>query len=336
MRSHLATPLVLLMALMAIAVAACGSSSNVETATSTASADQQTVTSTQAASTNQIIAASQAAAETTAASDDITATVGTEEVGTTDAAGDYTVTDTSYTSATKTITISTVSTGSGNDKITYYVADVQLTDGMDLESAFSRGSYGAKAEDTSTMAEVNDAIVAINGDYYTSRDNGIIIRNGVIYRDVPVRTGLAIYRDGTMEVYDETETTAEQLLADGVWNTYSFGPGLLVNGEVGSGLDTYEADADARHPIQGTNPRTGIGIIEANHFVFVVVDGRSPGYSRGVTLTEFAQIFQELGCSTAYNLDGGGSSTLYFMGEVLNDPSQRNGERAVSDILFVN
>ena len=96
-------------------------------------------------------------------------------------------------------------------------------------------------------------------------------------------------------------------------------------------MDTYEADANPKHPIQGTNPRTGIGMISANHFVFVVVDGRSPGYSRGVTLTEFAQIFQELGCSTAYNLDGGGSSTLYFMGELVNEPSQKRrralGER---------
>ncbi len=125
-----------------------------------------------------------------------------------------------------------MSTGSGDDTVTYYVADVQLTEGTDLESAFSNGSYGGKAQDTSTMAEANNAIVAINGDYYSARDDGIIIRNGVIYRDVPARTGLAIYKDGTMKVYDETTTSAEELLADGVWNTYSFGPGLLVDGQV--------------------------------------------------------------------------------------------------------
>jgi exopolysaccharide biosynthesis protein len=100
-------------------------------------------------------------------------------------------------------------------------------------------------------------------------------------------------------------------------------------------IDTYEAVSDPKHPIQGTNPRTGIGILSNNHFVFVVVDGRDPGYSRGVTLAEFAQIFKDLGCTTAYNLDGGGSSTMYFMGEVVNNPSQKHGERAVSDILYV-
>jgi len=216
------------------------------------------------------------------------------------------------------------------------VADVQLTDPLDLESAFSNGSFGGKTQDTSEIADANSAIVAINGDFYSSRENGIIIRNGVVYRDMPARHGLAIYKDGTMKVYDETTTTADKLLAEGVWNTYSFGPGLLVDGSVASGLDNYEADANAKHPIQGTNPRTGIGIVDANHYIFVVVDGRSPGYSRGVTLTEFAEIFQQLGCSAAYNLDGGGSSTLYFMGNVVNDPAQKNGERAISDILFVN
>lgn len=327
MRRTFAILLVALMALVAVGVAACGSSSTSGTA-ATSAADEQTVTSTQTASADQTVTAGEPATETTAAADDTAA-------GTTDAAEDYTATDTSYTSATKTITISTVSTGSGDDTVTYYVADVQLTEGTDLKSAFSNGSYGGKAQDTSTMAEVNNAIVAINGDYYSTRTDGIIIRNGVIYRDEPSRTGLAVYEDGTMKVYDETTTSAAELLADGVWNTYSFGPGLLIDGQVASGLNGYEADANTRHSIQGTNPRTGIGIIDANHFVLVVVDGRSEGYSRGVTLPEFAEIFQQLGCSTAYNLDGGGSSTLYFMGDIVNDPSQRNGERSVSDILFV-
>jgi exopolysaccharide biosynthesis protein len=271
---------------------------------------------------------------TTAGSTSATAAATSD--GITDAAGSYQATNTSYTSATKTITIKKVTTGTGDDTITYYVADVQLSDSLNLRSAFSSGTYGGKTEDTSAVAEANNAVVAINGDFYSSRSDGIMIRNGVIYRDVPTRQGLAINKDGTMKAYDETTTTAEQLLADGVWNTYSFGPGLLTDGQVASGLDTYEPVANERHPIQGTNPRTGIGIIEANHFVFVVVDGRSPGYSRGVTLAEFAQIFQSLGCSTAYNLDGGGSSTLYFMGNVVNQPAQQSGQRAISDILYVN
>lgn len=248
---------------------------------------------------------------------------------------DYSATSPSYTSAGTSVTINTVTMGTGRDTVTYYVADIRLAEGTHLESAFSSGEYGGKAEDTSEIALANKAIVAINGDYYSARDDGVIIRNGVLYRDDPARTGLAIYADGTMQVYDETKVSAEDLLAAGVWNTYSFGPALLVDGDIVEGIDSYEADPGARHGIQGENPRTGVGIMEAGHFVFVIVDGRDVGYSRGVTLTEFAQIFKDLGCTCAYNLDGGGSSTLYFMGEVVNEPSQERGERSVSDILFV-
>ena len=97
------------------------------------------------------------------------------------------------------------------------------------------------------MAENNDAIFAINGDYYGFRDTGIIIRNGVIYRDSPAREGLAFYKDGTMVVYDETKTSAEQLLADGVWNTLSFGPALLSDGDIISGIENVEVDTNFRN-----------------------------------------------------------------------------------------
>jgi exopolysaccharide biosynthesis protein len=334
-RSSLVFLLIILAITAATTLVACTStSSTAASLAATGSAPTGSgATEVQTAATTQTATPDQAATQTTGATD---GTAATTAGGTTDVASSFQATDTSYISATKTISISTMSTGSSNNKVTYYVADIQLTDPLDLESAFSNGAFGSKSQDTSAIAEANNAIVAINGDFYSSRDDGIVIRDGVIYRDVPTRQGLAIYKDGTMEVYDETATTAEKLLAEGVWNTYSFGPGLLVDGSIATGLDSYEADANARHPIQGTNPRTGVGIIDTNHFVFVVVDGRSPGYSRGVTLTELAQIFQQLGCSTAYNLDGGGSSTLYFMGSVVNDPAQKNGERAISDILFIN
>ncbi|MGB7981366.1 MAG: phosphodiester glycosidase family protein [Candidatus Nanopelagicales bacterium] len=247
------------------------------------------------------------------------------------------VTDTSYTDEDTAITITEVTTGSGADTVTYYVADVVLDDARQLRSAFARDAFGANiTEDTSDIAANNDAILAINGDYYGFRDAGIVIRNGVIYRDTGTRTGLALYSDGSMDVYDETQTTAHQLLADDVWNTLSFGPALLEDGQVVAGIDNVEIDTNfGNHSIQGEQPRTGIGIIDTNHYVFVVVDGRSPGYSRGVTMSQFAQIFADLGASAAYNLDGGGSATLYFDGEVVNDPLGEGDERATSDILYV-
>ncbi len=236
-----------------------------------------------------------------------------------------------------TITIEKVEMGSGNSMVTYYVADVILGDATQLMAAFADDAFGSNIIDyTSSIAEDNDAVFAINGDYYGFRDDGIIIRNGIVFRNSPARTGLAIYYDGTMKVYDETATDAEALIDAGVMHTYSFGPGLITDGEIIDGIDDMEVDTNfGNHSIQGNQPRTAIGMIDANHFVFVVVDGRSKGYSAGLDMNELAEVMYSLGCTEAYNLDGGGSSTMYFDGSLVNNPLGKNKERGTSDILMI-
>ncbi|ARK05287.1 exopolysaccharide biosynthesis protein [Cellulosimicrobium sp. TH-20] len=251
-------------------------------------------------------------------------------------AGTGTVDGDTYTSDSTIITVSRVTTGSGDDTLTYYVADVVLSDMTDLRSAFAQDAFGTNiTETTSDIAADNGAVLAVNGDYYGFRDTGIVIRNGVVYRDEGAREGLAIYRDGHVEVYDETTTDAQSLVDAGVWNTLSFGPALVEDGEVVAGIDDVEVDTNVgNHSIQGEQPRTAIGVVDENHLVLVVVDGRQEGYSRGATTTELAGILQDLGAKTAYNIDGGGSSTLWFDGEVVNSPSQGR-ERGTSDVLYV-
>lgn len=245
--------------------------------------------------------------------------------------------DWNYRSSALSISISSHSSGSGGDALAWFVADVLLTDAAQLQSAFADDQFGRNIiAYTSEIAAEHDAVFAVNGDYYGFRSDGIIIRDGVIYRDEPARVGLAFYQDGSLQVYDETQTTAEELLAAGVWNTLSFGPALLDDGEITANLANVEIDTNfGNHPIQGNQPRTGVGMLAPNHFVFIVVDGRSKGYSAGVTLIEFAQMFRDLGCTEAYNLDGGGSSVMYFMGRVVNNPLGRNKERGTSDILYI-
>jgi len=247
------------------------------------------------------------------------------------------VTETSYTSQNADIAISTVVTGSGNATVTYFVADVVVGDATQVRSAFAEDSFGENIiENTSDIAADNNAVLAVNGDYYGFRDTGIVIRNGVVYRDEGARQGLAFYRDGTVQVYDETATTAAELVADGVWNTLSFGPAIVEDGQIVDGIDDVEVDTNfGNHSIQGEQPRTAVGIVDANHYVFVVVDGRSAGYSAGVTMTELAEIMRGLGAGTAYNIDGGGSSTMYFNGEVVNNPLGKGEERGTSDILYI-
>ncbi len=282
---------------------------------------EQTGTSSESDSTAASSSSSSTAASSTSTSSTATTT---------------SLTDTSYTSSDGTsITISQGTYGSGSEAATYYVADVQLSDATTLQSAFANNAFGENITDlVSNIATENNAVFAINGDYYGFRDSGIVIRNGVIYRDDGAREGLAIYKDGTMKVYDETTTDAQTLVDEGVWQTLSFGPALVEDSQIVDGIDSVEVDTNfGNHSIQGDQPRTAIGIIDDNHFVFVVVDGRSDS-SAGVSMSELAQIMVDLGATTAYNLDGGGSSEMWFNGQVVNNPSN-GGERATSDILYI-
>ena len=144
-----------------------------------------------------------------------------------------TSTDDGYTSSTTSLSIEKVTTGSGSDAITYFVADITTTDATLIRSAFAQDKFGTNITGyPSVIAQDKNAVLAINGDYYGFRDTGIVVRDGIAYRDQGARQGLAMYRDGSMKLYDETATTADKLLADGAWQTWSFGPGLVNAGEV--------------------------------------------------------------------------------------------------------
>lgn len=217
-----------------------------------------------------------------------------------------------------------------------YVADVQLSSPEYLQTALAQGVYGRNVkEETSTIAENNNAILAVNGDYYGAREAGYVIKNGELLRNTSAgREDLVIYEDGLWKIVNEDEVSAEELLADGAVQTMSFGPGLIENGEISVGVNEEVKQS------MSSNPRTAIGIIDDCHYVFVVSDGRTDE-SAGLSLYQLAEFMQGLGCTTAYNLDGGGSSTMYFNGEVINNPTGgkaghgEGSERSVSDIIYI-
>ena len=217
-----------------------------------------------------------------------------------------------------------------NTKI--YVADVTLTSAQYLKTAFANDTYGKNVTaTTSSIASAHDAILAINGDYYGVQERGYVIRNGIVYRDTAKGADvLCIYADGTMEVVSDRDYTADELVNRGVWQAFSFGPGLIEDGAISVGVNDEVGKAKA------SNPRTAIGMISENHFVFVVSDGRT-SESEGLSLYELAEFMQSLGVETAYNLDGGGSSTMYFNGSVINNPTTGGSikERGVSDIVYI-
>ena len=220
---------------------------------------------------------------------------------------------------------------------TIHVAEVSAGSASYLKTAFAQGSYGKNVTaTTSDIADSVDAILAINGDYYGAREKGYVIRNGKIYRNTASDDAedLVIYEDGSFGIINESEITAEQLLAKGAVQTLSFGPALIENGKVSVDSDDEVGRAMA------SNPRTAIGIKSDGTYLFVVSDGRTDE-SEGLSLLELAQFMQSLGAETAYNLDGGGSSTMVFNGSVVNTPTGGgigNGsgsERKVSDIVYI-
>ena len=217
-----------------------------------------------------------------------------------------------------------------------YVADVRVSSSEYLKTAFAQNSFGTNVTaKTSVTAADNDAILAVNGDYYGANSSGYVIRNGVVYRDT-VRENfnngdLAIYKDGSFKIIYEDQISAEQLVKDGVINLLAFGPALVENSEIAVGKNQEVGQAMA------SNPRTAIGIIDENHYIIVVSDGRT-SESEGLSLYQLAEVMKSYGAKTAYNLDGGGSSTLYFNGQVINKPTtggNKISERAVSDIVYI-
>ena len=248
------------------------------------------------------------------------------------AAKTATVTDSSY--KDDNISINLTETTVNNTQV--YIADVTVSSSDYLKTAFAQNVYGTNVTaKTSETATDNNAILAVNGDYYGANSTGYVIRNGVVYRDTVRENSsngdLAIYKDGSFKIIYEDQISAEQLVKDGVINLLAFGPALVENGEIAVGTNEEVGQAMA------SNPRTAIGIIDENHYIIVVSDGRTTE-SKGLSLYQMAEVMKSYGVKTAYNLDGGGSSTLYFNGQVINKPTtggNKISERAVSDIVYI-
>ena len=235
------------------------------------------------------------------------------------------VTDTSYTSPDISISVSEETTSDG--KVTYYIADIYLRDITCFQTAFANDTYGSGYRDSITdMVLLSNALVAVNGDYYGNTTEGVVIRNGVIYRANYTDCDVCVlYYDGSMRVIKGSDFSVDEAIADGAWQAWTFGPGLL---DSDGGIIT---SFNSTSRIISANPRTAIGYYEPGHYCLIVVDGR--GESSGMSLSEMSRLFNGLGCKAAYNLDGGNSSIMVWQDEIINNPS--GGGRESSDALLI-
>ena len=213
------------------------------------------------------------------------------------------------------------------NSVTYFVADVYVKNIQALKAAFAKGKYGKNIYDFPlTTANENQAIFAVTGDYYSARSQGIVVRNGTLYRDVPNTDICVLYNDGEIKTYDSANFNLTDATARGIWQSWSFGPPLLD--ESGGKLSEFNSTLTDRHP------RSAIGYYAPGHYCFVVVDGRQKDYSIGMNLTELSALFESLGCKQAYNFDGGATAVMIFQGNVINQPYK--GGRESGDIVYFN
>jgi exopolysaccharide biosynthesis protein len=236
------------------------------------------------------------------------------------ATGEPEITASSYKSKNISVTIEKKQA----NNITWFVADIYVRNLENFRTALAKDQYGKGiTEATQDMAKRNNAIIAISGDYYGWHETGIVIRNGELYRQTPLEDVLIMNNDGSMQTFENKDFNADAVVANGAWQAWCFGPMLLKDGKP---MTEFNSD------LLRANPRAAIGYYEPGHYCLVVVDGRQPGYSEGITLTDFSKLFYDMGCKAAYNLDGGGTAEMIFMGEIVN---QLFEVRHVSDIVYI-
>lgn len=210
-----------------------------------------------------------------------------------------------------------------------YMAKVKLHDPKAIKLVLANDDVGVKGEVTSKAADRTDAKLAINAGGFATQ-NGKLYPIGITVVDGEIRTFnridlsfIGFDKDGKL-VGGELKTR-EEVKALNVMQGATFVPTLL---EKGKKLKVPANWANKREP------RTLIGNFSNGDLLFIVIDGRQKGYSNGVTLEEAQDKLLEFKVRDAYNLDGGGSSTFYYNGKVLNSPSDGR-QRAVASSFVV-
>ena len=200
--------------------------------------------------------------------------------------------------------------------------------------------------DATETAKKHNVVFAMNTDYYTyrvavnnNRHTGIVIRDGRILYDDPYTEKqvtnsmfpnldmLAFMPDGSLKVYHSWEKTAQEFIDEGVQTVYSFGPYLLLDGKV-----SERAYANN----ENKNPRCAIGMVDPGHYVAIMCEGRLKR-SAGVTISYLAKMMRAKGCQVAFNMDGGQTAVMVFMGKQLNQIGAYDGgktnSRPTSEVL---
>ena len=222
------------------------------------------------------------------------------------------------------------------DKVRYDIAWIKIASPTQLRTAIAGKPNQITAEKPTRMSRKNNAVVAINGDYYVQRKDGLIYRQGQAFRYIlnPEKDILVIDDLGDLHVFLGGENQTNELLAflqsgRTIINAFTFGPAIVKDGKALPMPDTYQTRFDSA--IRA--PRTVIAQIGPLEYVFVEAEGRV-AHSKGVTTNQMGEFMVSLGVQTAYCLDGGNSSIMLFNNKYY-DSNYASAERPQSDIIYV-
>lgn len=238
-------------------------------------------------------------------------------------------TDNSYSSPEVSITIDTQNVEIDGYPQVWYVADIYVADVRNFQSYVEDDSYVRFIQTpVEELAQMAGALISINGDYCNAQvQYGFYVRNSVMYQDDQTTCDICVlYEDGVMETFGPKEYKVEDIIEKNPYQVWKFGPKLLD--DEGKPLTSFNTTG----AIAIGNPRSAIGYYEPGHYCFVVCDGRQDGWARGLTIEQLAQLFADLGCKAAYNLDGGASATMTFNGRLYN---RQSSPRDLGDILLI-
>ncbi|MBQ7519737.1 MAG: phosphodiester glycosidase family protein [Clostridia bacterium] len=231
-------------------------------------------------------------------------------------------------------------------KITWFETEIRCAPDTLPQAFLAQGSRlpGHNYLSPLKIADQYNAVFAISDDFYGYRwynrskglKQGVIIRNGEIQAEEPQPANskkwpyleiLALFQDGSMQVFESDEHTAKEYLEMGVIDTFAFGPILIRDGVINTEL--YDKSIQR---YLDSDPRMAMGCIEPCHYVILSIKGRTSD-SNGAPMHWIAERMRSLGCQNALNLDGGGTTALYFMGDVLNKVENSQNLRDLSSMF---
>ncbi len=216
-----------------------------------------------------------------------------------------------------------------------YVADLYLKTVEPFQRAFGGGKWRTKMQSVKTIATDSGAILALTGANAHNFNVGWVIANVEVKRKTAnnKRDLLILYKNGEMATIAGSKLKNSEMAAaaEGIWQTFLFGPALLKDG---AAIEKFSSG------VSPANPRAAIGYYAPGHYCLVQVDGRgtksaveSGKKNTGMTLKQLSAFMAELGCTVAYNLDGGQSALMWYNGQVVSNPYK--GGRSIGDIVII-